>query len=293
MTEHWNSPRVTCRPALPSDRADVLEFTKFIWDGHDYIKYVWDEWFADPNGILVSAEFGGHCVGFAKISLSAPGQWWFQGFRVDPQYQGLKIGSHIHEYLDQWWLENGDGAARLMTSSQRVKVHHLCAKLGYAKILEVTGLVAEPLDEPSEAFEPVKDSEIVEALEFALTSPALSNGLLDLGWETLQPTTAILKNIADEGMAFWWRGRDGLLLAWDKQDEEGKVLGVSLPACPLESLTELLLDARRLCARQERINLFWITALNPAVLSAAEAAGFKNAWDHPNFIFEKRHPARP
>ena len=79
VTSTFSSPVVVCRPALASDRADVFEFTKFIWEGRDYIRYVWDEWFHDPEGLLAVAEYGGQCVGLAKISLSAPGQWWFQG----------------------------------------------------------------------------------------------------------------------------------------------------------------------------------------------------------------------
>lgn len=146
MTQSFSSPVVVCRPALPRDKADVLEFTKFIWDGHDYVQYAWDEWLTDSNGILAVAEYGGHCVGLAKVSLSAPGQWWLHGFRVDPKFQGLKIGSHIHNYVDEWWLGHGDGVARLMTSSKSVKVHHLCEKLGYTKILEVKELETSSLD---------------------------------------------------------------------------------------------------------------------------------------------------
>ena len=67
MTQTFSSPVVVCRPALPRDTADVLEFIKFIWNGHDYVKYVWDEWFNDPDGILVAAEYEGHCVGIAKF----------------------------------------------------------------------------------------------------------------------------------------------------------------------------------------------------------------------------------
>jgi GNAT superfamily N-acetyltransferase len=295
MTDSWHSPIVTCRPALPSDRADVFEFTKFIWDGHDYIQYVWDEWFADPHGILVSAEFGGHCVGIGKIALSAPGQWWFQGFRVDPKFQDKRIGSHIHKYIDNWWLENGDGAARLMTSSQRVKVHHLCEKLGYAKILEVKELEAEPLDEPGASFRPIQADEIPAALQAVLDSPVLtlSRGLFDVGWDAVHPTADILASIQQRGLAFWWRGGQGLLLAWDDDDEDGQVLGLGLPAGPLDTLSEMLLDIRRLAAKMGRVGVFWIAPFEPEILSAAETAGFSHHNDHTGYLFEKRHPIRP
>jgi GNAT superfamily N-acetyltransferase len=295
MPQTFSSPRVVCRPALPSDRADVFEFTKFIWDGHDYICYVWDEWLADPEGILAVAEYGGHCVGLAKISLSAPGQWWFQGLRVDPNYQGLKIGSHIHEYIDAWWLEHGDGVARLMTSSLRLKVQHLCERLGYTKVLEVKELETKALDETCTSFQPVRADEIPAALKAAQESPvmALSNGFLDLGWDALQPTEMILASVQQQGMAFWWRGGEGLLLAWDDENEDRKVLGLGLPACALESLPEMLLDVRRLAAQMDRVGVFWIAPLKPEAISAAEAAGYLHHREHSGYLYEKRHPLRP
>ncbi len=248
----FSSPIIVCRPALPSDKADVLEFTKFIWDGHDYIRYVWDEWLADAQGMLAVAQYEGHCVGLGKISLSAPGQWWLQGLRVDPKFQDLKIGSHIHAYLDAWWLEHGSGVVRLMTSSKRVKVHHLCEKLRYAKVLEVKEFEAGSLNEACANFQAVQTEEIPAALKIALHSPvlALGRGLFDQGWDALEPTEETVAEIQQQGMAYWWRDKEGLLLGWDDDNEDGKVLGLGLPACSLESLPELLLDARRLAAQQ-------------------------------------------
>jgi len=295
MPQTFSSPVVVCRPALPTDRSDVFEFTKFIWDGHDYVQYAWDEWLADPVGILAVAEYGGHCVGIAKVSLSAPGQWWLQGFRVDPKFQGLKIGSHIHTYIDDWWLEHGDGVARLMTSSLRVKVHHLCEKLGYTKILEVKELEVNALDEPCDSFHPVRADEIRLALKFAQDSPTmkLGHGLLDMGWDALQPTEDILASIQQRGLAFWWREREGLLLAWDDENEEGAVLGLGLPACSMELLPELLLDVRRLAAQQGRVGVFWIAPLTAEILSVAKAAGYLHHREHSGYLYEKRYPTKP
>lgn len=292
MIPSFSSPVVVCRPALPSDKADVVEFTKFIWDGHDYVQYTWDAWLADPEGILAVAEFGGRCVGLAKVSLLSPGQWWLQGFRVDPKYQGQKIGSQLHSYVDQWWLEHGNGVVRLMAGSQRVQVHHLCEKLGYTKVLEVKELEAKLLDEACNSFQPVLADEIPAAFEVALNSPvlALGRGLFDRGWDALQPTEDILAFIQQQGMAFWWRGGEGLLLAWDDDNEDGKVLGLSLPACPLDSLPALLLDARRLAARQGRVGVFWIAPLAPETLSAADAASYRHHREHSGYLYEKRHP---
>ena len=302
MTPTFSSPVVVCRPALPLDKANVLEFTKFTWDfNRDYIKYVWDGWLADSHGFLAAAEYGGHCVGIAKASLSTPGQWWLQGFRVDPKVQGQHIGSHIHAYIDGWWLEHGDGVVRFMTSSKRVKVHHLAEKLGYEKVLEMKELEASVLEEPCESFQPVEEDEIQDALQFALGSPPLaaSHGLFDIGWEAICPDEKIISEIQQQSMAFWWRGRDGLLLIWEHWSNEGNMLGVGLPACGTESLPELLRDTRRLAAQQGSIGTFWIAPLETEVMSAAGKAGYIHRREHNIFLYEKRHsfsdtiPSRP
>jgi len=292
MQKRFDSPVVVCRPALPRDKADVLEFTKFTWNAGDYIHFVWDDWLADPHGILAAAEYGGSCVGIAKVSLSAPGQWWLEGFRVDPKFQGQGIGSHIHGYVNNWWLEHGDGVVRFMTSSNRVKVHHLAGALGFEKILEMNELEAPVLDEPCETFRPVQADEIQEALRFASSSPQMktSHGLFDVGWHVICPDEEILTDIQRRGLAFWWRGREGLLLVWEDWGDEG---GLSLPACGMESLPDLLGDARRLAAQRGHEVAFWIAPLSDEIMSAAVAAGYALYKNHDLFLYENRHPARP
>jgi GNAT superfamily N-acetyltransferase len=289
----FSSPVLTCRPALPRDTADVLEFTKFIWNGHDYIKYVWEEWLAGPLGLLVAAEYSGHCVGIAKVTFVSPGQWWYEGLRVDPKFQGLKIGSHLHEYIDGWWLEHGDGFARLMTSAKRVKVHHLCERLGYSKIAEVKGYyVPAKLNGPFDSFHPVAADEVKTALEFVLNSQTLNlTGLMDTGWQQVTPNEHILNEIVNAGHAFWWGEHKGLLLTRNDDNDEGaKVLGVVLSACEVEFLSDFLLDIRYLAAAQGCKDVFWIAPIHDVVLSALKNAGFKTDWEDAAFVYEKRHP---
>ena len=294
----FSSPVVVCRPVLPSDKADVKEFCKFIWEGHDYIQYVWDEWLADPQGILAIAEYVGHAVGLGKVTLLVPGQWWLEGLRVDPKFQGLKIGSHIHDYIDEWWLEHGDGVARLMTGSQRVQVQHLCEKLGYAKTGEVAGFLAPLLDEPTGAFQPLGENEIPEALQFAGSSPSLrlSNGLIDLGWRFVTPNLDTLQELVRNKLACWWRGREGLLLSWEDKGEtpeDERLLAIGLPACRMESLPEFLLDVRRLVAPLGYDNVFWIAPLSDELAMVLNETGFERKWENSAYLYEKRHPTRP
>lgn len=248
---------------------------------------------ADTRGLLVAAEYGGLCVGIAKVTFVSPGQWWIEGLRVDPKFQGLKIGSHLHEYLDQWWLEHADGFARLMTSSKRVKVHHLCERLGYIKVADVKGYYAPATPDGSlDSFHPVGVDEVKTALEFALDSQALKvTGLMDTGWQQVRPDEALLNEIVNAGQAYWWRGHQGLLLTRNDDDEEGrKVLGIILPACELEVLSDFLLDIRRLAAAQGCKDAFWIAPVHDVVPGALKNAGFKTDWEDAAYVYEKQHP---
>ena len=296
MTQTLSSPCLVCRPALPLDTADVLEFTKFIWDGHDYVPLVWKNWLADPKGILAVAEYGGRVVGLGKVTLLAPGQWWMEGLRVDPKVQNLKIGSHIHDYVNQWWLEHGDGAVRLMTSSQRVKVQHLCERRGFRKIAELSLFAAPALAEPTDDFQPVPAEDIRAAVEFAHDSPSLAptGGLMDLGWRFVTLDETSLAETVSKDRAWWWRGRQGLLTTWEDENPEGeKALMIGLLACGRTSIPAFLMGFRRLAARLSYPWAVWIAPLLPEAGQTLERAGYKNDWEYSGYLYEKRHPGRP
>ena len=73
---------MVCRPVLPKDTPDVLELTRWIWGGHDYIHLVWADWLKDTEGLLTVAEYGGHVVGLYKLTRLSPSEWWLEGLRV-------------------------------------------------------------------------------------------------------------------------------------------------------------------------------------------------------------------
>jgi GNAT superfamily N-acetyltransferase len=129
---------VVCRPALPKDTQQVLDLTRQIWEGEDYVPYVWEEWLSDYEGMLSVVEYGGRVIGLGKLSLLAPGQWWLEGLRIHPEFQGRGIGSHLHNYLIERWLKIGDGVIRLVTGSSRLAVHHMSERTGFKKIGELT-----------------------------------------------------------------------------------------------------------------------------------------------------------
>lgn len=287
MTD-YSSPRVVIRPALPKDRLDVVEFTKFIWGGHDYVGMVFPRWLEDPQGQLFAAEYAGKCVGTAKVSLVAPGEWWLEGFRVDPNFQDKKIGSRLDAACNEWWDEYGDGVVRLMTNSKRVKVHHLSEARGYERLGEVYAYEAEPLVELTDAFTPLKPEEVNEAV--ALCQQVAPAGLMGIGWKFAAPSPVTLRAAAEEGSAWWWRESSGVLTAWQDDDERGNYLTVGLIACAEDKQVEMLMDFRRLASSRGDVVAGWMGVVSESLIQTLHAAGFHQEWEDAGYLYERRCP---
>jgi GNAT superfamily N-acetyltransferase len=285
--------RVVCRPALPKDSADVLEFAKYIWDGEDYIPFVWHKWLADPEGLLAAAEYAGHAVGIGKLTLLSPGQWWLEGLRVDPAYEDRGIATHLNDYLMGHWLEFGDGMVRLATASFRVKVHHLCERSNFVKISELSIFAAPALPGSISDFQPITLDGVPHAVEHALCSQSMSlpAGMMDIGWQYLKPCEKKVAALVEGHKAWWWRKGAGLLAFWeDENPEEKPVPVVSILACEIKDIPNLLMDYRRLAASLGYEEAAWFAPLKPELLPLLEGAGFKRDWEDAEYVYEKQHP---
>ena len=87
---------LSVRRARPADREAILEMSKLIWGGHDYMPLVWDRWLAEKKGALLTVTVDGRPVGTSKVSLLAPGEVWLEGLRLHPDYHGLGLSKRIH-----------------------------------------------------------------------------------------------------------------------------------------------------------------------------------------------------
>ncbi len=287
----FSSPQVVCRPAIARDHADITEFCKGIWEGDDYVPEVWPHWYNDPYGVLVTAEYAGRAIGCAKLSRITDGQWWLEGVRVDPNKQGLKVGSQIHNYITEWWLKRCDGVVRLMTENPAVV--HLCQKTGFTKTHELRGYRALPIDEPVSNFSPATNLSEITAFALASETVQLNHQLMDFGWRFGTLTPQALANYsgykADFSHTFhWWKDRQGLFSAWEEDENGRHQLMLGLAACALNDLPTLLTDIRRFAASKHFDRVFLLAFLTPQWLEKLEQAGFSTSWENYLRLFERR-----
>jgi GNAT superfamily N-acetyltransferase len=295
---NWNHPSrlhsIVCRPALPKDTPDVMELTRTIWDGHDYIPHVWNDWLADSHGLLASAEYKGQVVGLGKLTRLAEQQWWLEGLRVHPDYQGRHIASHIMEYLYDYWKMTASGAIRLATASYRLSVQHLCDRFGFQKLGEFSEFSAPAISFTGSAaeigFSPVQAGQEAEAAQFArqCASLDLSHGFIDLGYQWASPDTIHFIKTTRESHAWWWHTNKGLLMMMDWREDDDQISSrIMLIGCQITDLPTMLQDARRLTAIKGHARLGWIASLQPELQPILQAASFKRDWEEAVFVYEK------
>ncbi|MCI0519452.1 MAG: GNAT family N-acetyltransferase [Chloroflexi bacterium] len=291
MENEWE--RVVCRPALPQDKAGVLEMARHIWDGQDYIPYVWDEWIKDPHGVLIVAELGGRVIGLGKLTRLDEGEWWMEGLRVHPEMQGTGVASRLNDYLLAAWQRFGGGVVRLGTSSQRKPVHHLCERNGFHKLCELAPFIAEAL-EGVHGFTPLaaEDAAAVMALTGGLPPVAPGFTVMNLFWRWAAPSAARLAEFAGKGNAWRWRDRGLVVVTQNDDDEEegGRKLVIRYAACPPEELPALLHDVRRLAWALGLPRAGWWAPLDVNLEGALAQAGYRRDWEHALFLYEKNYP---
>ena len=98
------------RPVRPADRERVLELTRDVWDGHDYVPRVFDDWVSDSGSAFQAIELDGIVVGLQRLRPYATGLIWYEGLRVASTHrrQGLArnmLQSAIAEAREQGFHE--------------------------------------------------------------------------------------------------------------------------------------------------------------------------------------------
>ncbi|HAF08993.1 MAG TPA: hypothetical protein DCK98_02785, partial [Chloroflexi bacterium] len=141
----------------PSDRKRVVEITRDIWNGHDYVPRVFDDWVSDAGAAFQAIELDGVVVGLQRLRPYSSGLIWYEGLRVASTHrrQGLArtmMQSAVAEAREQSFRE-----MRLATGNPAAA--KLFEELGFKRIQDdrwwkggrVEGGESARMPEPAEA----------------------------------------------------------------------------------------------------------------------------------------------
>lgn len=290
---------VYCRPAAEKDTADVLELSSHIWEGEDYVPRVWHDWLADQDGLLAVAEHKDRVVGLGKLTRLSSEDWWMEGLRVHPDFEGRGIASQLHGYILQYWEQHQQGSLRLATSSERIQVHKLCERTGFQKIGEYGYYQAPKWMEPAANLKITREFDI-QAVFDHLDSPAymvIPSDLIDLGWQWIKPSKEILTGVHEQGHAFRLFNdidqTEQFVFYWIDNWENEENLSQPVPMImllvyPVNALEHCLRSFRQFAAIHGYERVGWLAPEEEHITAAMKSTGFKPAWEGTLFLFEKK-----
>jgi N-acetylglutamate synthase-like GNAT family acetyltransferase len=79
----------------PADRDRVVELTRDVWDGHDYVPRAFDNWVSDSASAFQAIELDGIIVGLQRLRPYATGLLWYEGLRVASTHRRLGLARHM------------------------------------------------------------------------------------------------------------------------------------------------------------------------------------------------------
>ena len=105
------------RPVRPADRERVVDLTRDIWNGHDYVPRVFDDWVSDSASAFQAIELDGIVVGLQRLRPYAPGLLWYEGLRVASSHRRQGLARHMLQSAIAQAREQGFRELRLATGN--------------------------------------------------------------------------------------------------------------------------------------------------------------------------------
>lgn len=189
------------RAATPQDKGDILKISAQVWEGHDYVPKVCERWLAE--GGLWVAELDSRVVGFAKTSILSPGELWFEGLRVHPEYRGRDIAKALAKFQLEDALARSPQSIRLATAEVNRESIHIAEEFGLRELARFT-YMAGPVGQGAKRSRVVQADDPDEVANFVFNSAFLrqSRGLLPHGWVFKQFSREHLEKLVQQGALF-------------------------------------------------------------------------------------------
>ncbi len=190
----------TIRKLLGSDRNDILEISRHIWKGHDYLSSVVDEWLQDPNCNFYGVEADGRVVAVGSLRIVENGQTgWMEGLRVHPEYRGKGFANEITRYLVRKAECLNVQRLRYATSDRNAASLKLARMAGFKRVLKMAvfwHLSPKPIPQ-TEDYPLIEKASAAEAYRLLKKNPSIiPHGIVEYDWKALDSTLQNLKEIS-------------------------------------------------------------------------------------------------
>jgi GNAT superfamily N-acetyltransferase len=182
-----------------SDRDDVLEISRHVWEGHDYVPLVFEQWLKDKNSYLCGVEVDGRVVAFGNLHLIENRKTgWMEGLRVHPDFRCRGYANDLTRFLVRKGEDLGVDRLRYTTGENNAASLKLALNAGFSRLLDkaVFWCTKPKRAPPVRGYVPIEEAEPQRAYELLKSRPSLvPHGVLILDWRAVDSTLENFKEI--------------------------------------------------------------------------------------------------
>jgi len=109
------------RDLTEKDIPAILNISKDIWEGYDYVPNVIEGWLREKSSMVYGAfldESKKELIGFGRVKIFPNGAAWLEGGRVKVSHQKQGIGRDLMKYAIDYAIQVGAKIAQYDTSSR-------------------------------------------------------------------------------------------------------------------------------------------------------------------------------
>lgn len=233
---------IEIRRAELRDKPRIVEISSKVWDGEDYLPYIFEKWVAEEGGEFSVITVDDVVAGCAKMTQLPDGVLWLEGIRVDTDYRGRGLGKKMAEYQLKRAREIGYKRLELSTFVENYESLAIIEKRGFERVASFKFLL-NPFEEELKfvsddvdikMIRQVMDIDEVRDILSALDTETRQS-YVNLDWTFLKCDESLLKEFIKKGLVYkyedtvfafgnWGQKDDGMTLYFMLGDKKGKAI---------------------------------------------------------------------
>jgi hypothetical protein len=201
------------RKITEKDRIRVIEIASKIWEGDDYISFVFDEWVNDPDGNFAGLWENNKLVGFGRLKFLTSTDIWLEGLRKDPDSDAKRVGEKLSRYYYNYLQGKKITSIRFSTYFDNIASIKLNEKAGFKRVLTMSLKSLNLIKTEKNISEKItSDIDFKTIKQYVENSSYLqkSDNFIEKGWVAYKYSEKLLREFYDDGNIVVWM-EDGLI----------------------------------------------------------------------------------
>jgi GNAT superfamily N-acetyltransferase len=283
------------RKLKKNDIPQILEISKEIWEGEDYIPNVIEAWLGENEsynyGAFLDKEMN-NLVGFGRVKILSKSLVWLEGGRVKISHQKKGIGEKLMKHALEYAKKIGAKKAQYDTSSQNYGSLALADKLGFVKKFRMELLLCKEVEirlQENISYNTIRILSPEKALEVYENINNGPNDEICVGWSYIPKKLKFLKRQKGK----WVSNLEAIIhdksSPKEKQDKDSEIAaGWMILYGDPSYAKELLQFSLEKHKNRSKFNSYYLFC-HPALLKVVKEFGFHREEDGPEgvILFEK------